>query len=186
MAADDLVDIVDEFDRVERVTTRFWMRRDNLRHRGVGIAVLDGDDRLLIHRRADDKDVWPGHWDLAAGGVLASEEDYLAAAHRELAEELGIVDAELHFVGEFRFVDESVDVITHCFIARYAGDIIFNDGEVAEARWVTAEEFVELADVLTWVPDSMSMVPDVLMAHVDRWRFVLNASNGDEPDREDA
>jgi isopentenyldiphosphate isomerase len=175
MAADDLVDVVDDFDRVERVTTRAWMRRDNLRHRGVGIVVLDSEDRLLIHRRADDKDVWPGHWDMAAGGVLASGESYVEAARRELEEELGIVDADLHFVGEQRFEDESVNVITHGFIARHDGDVVFNDGEVAEARWVTAEEFVDLLDVLPWCPDSLSMVPSALMAHVDRWRFILNA-----------
>ena len=175
MAADELVDIVDDVDRVDRITTRAWMRRDNLRHRGVGVAVLDSEDRLLIHRRADDKDVWPGYWDMAVGGVLASGEDYIDGAHRELEEELGIVDAVLHFVGEQRFEDESVNVISHCFIARHDGDIVFNDGEVAEARWVTAEEFVELVNVLTWCPDSLSMVPDALMAHVDRWQFVLAA-----------
>jgi isopentenyldiphosphate isomerase len=176
MAADDLVDVVDEFDRVERVTTREWMRRDNLRHRGVGIAVLDSEDRLLIHRRADDKDVWPGFWDMAAGGVLASGESYLDGARRELSEELGIVDTPLRFVGEQRFEDESVRVITHCFIARHDGDIAFNDGEVAEARWITAEEFADLVDVLTWCPDSLSMVPNALMAHARRWRYVLGAA----------
>ena len=177
VAADDLVDVVDDFDRVERVTTREWMRRDNLRHRGVGIAVLDSDDRLLIHRRADDKDVWPGFWDMAAGGVLASGESYLEGARRELAEELGIVGVPMHFVGEQRFEDESVRVITHCFIARHDGDVVFNDGEVAEARWVTAEEFTDLVDVLTWCPDSLSMVPDALMAHMRSWRYVLGAAD---------
>ena len=184
MAAEDLVDVVDEFDRVERVTTRASMRRDNLRHRGVGIAVLDSDDRLLIHRRADDKDVWPGYWDMAAGGVLASGESYVDGARRELSEELGIVDAPLHFVGEQRFEDDSVRVITHCFIARHDGDIVFNDGEVAEARWVTAEEFADLVGVLTWCPDSLSMVPDALMAHVRRWRYVLGAASRQATDAE--
>ena len=184
MATDDLVDVVDDFDRVERVTTRAWMRRDNLRHRGVGIAVLDSDDRLLIHRRADDKDVWPGYWDMAAGGVLASGESYVDGARRELFEELGIVDAPLHFVGELRFEDDSVRVITHYFIARHDGEVVFTDGEVVEARWVTAEEFADLLGVLTWCPDSLSMVPDVLMAHVRRWRFVLRAPSGESTDGE--
>ena len=175
MAADELVEIVDDFDRVERIAPRSEMRRRNLRHRGVAIVVLDSEDRLLIHRRADDKDVWPGYWDLAAGGVLQSGETYVDGAHRELEEELGIGDAVMHFVGEQRFEDESVNVITHCFIARHDGDIVFNDGEVAEARWVTAEEFVELVDVLTWCPDSLSMVPGAVMADVERWRYVLHA-----------
>ena len=32
------------------------------------------DGRLLVHRRSDDKDLWPGRWDLAVGGVVAAGE----------------------------------------------------------------------------------------------------------------
>lgn len=174
MAAEDLVDVVDEFDRVERVVTREVMRRENLRHRGVGVAVLDSSDRLLIHRRADDKDVWPGYWDMAVGGVLAAGESYADAAQREMDEEIGIFVPSLHFIGEERYEDDDVKVIAHCFIARYDGDIVFNDGEVAEARWVTAEEFADLVDELTWCPDSLSMVPSALMASMDEWRLALS------------
>ncbi len=86
---DTLIDIVDEDDRVVDVVTRREMRARNLRHRSVGIAVLDAEGRVLIHRRADTKDVWPGRWDLAVGGVVDSGERWEVAAARELAEEIG-------------------------------------------------------------------------------------------------
>ncbi len=86
----ELVDVVDDDDRVTATVTRAQMRAENLQHRSVGIAVLGTDGRLLVHRRADDKDVWPGRWDLAAGGVVAAGEEYAAAAVRELREEVGI------------------------------------------------------------------------------------------------
>ena len=49
----------------------------------------DPAGRLYVHRRTDDKDVYPGMYDMTAGGVLAVGETYLEAARRELAEELG-------------------------------------------------------------------------------------------------
>ena len=71
---DELVDIVDDDDHVIATVTRREMRAGRLLHRSVGIAVMSSDDRLLIHRRSLDKDVWPGWWDIAAGGVVLSGE----------------------------------------------------------------------------------------------------------------
>ena len=71
-------------------TTALWqpvsraeMRAHNLQHRAVSTAVLGSDGRLLVHRRSATKDVWPGMWDLAAGGVVAASETYDDAARRE-------------------------------------------------------------------------------------------------------
>ena len=80
----ELVDIVDDDDRVVATVTRAEMRANRLQHRAVSIAVLSSDGRLLVHRRADTKDLWPGMWDLAAGGVVAAGETYAQAARREL------------------------------------------------------------------------------------------------------
>jgi len=82
----ELVDIVDDDDRVVATVTRAQMRAGRLQHRAVSIAVMSSDRRLLVHRRSDDKDLWPSMWDMAAGGVVAAGESYDAAAHRELAE----------------------------------------------------------------------------------------------------
>ncbi|MGA1680823.1 MAG: NUDIX domain-containing protein [Ilumatobacteraceae bacterium] len=88
--SDELVDVVDRQDRVLRVVTRSEMRRDRLCHRAVFIAISDGEGRILVHRRALTKDIWPGWLDIAVGGVVASGETYDEAAERELAEEVGV------------------------------------------------------------------------------------------------
>ena len=71
------------------------MRATSLQHRSVGIAVIGSRRRLLVHRRADDKDLWPGRWDLAAGGVVGCRRDLRRCGARELAEELGIGGAPI-------------------------------------------------------------------------------------------
>ena len=139
-SADELVDVVDEHDRVVRVVTRGEMRSDRLRHRTVFIVVVNSSGDVLVHRRADHKDVWPGRWDLAAGGVLASGEGYDKGAGRELAEELDIVEVALERLGSGTYEDHDVAEIATVYRARWDGPVHFADVEVAEARWMTREE----------------------------------------------
>ena len=161
----ELVDVVHEHDQIIATVTRAEMRRANLRHRGVAVIVLHGDGRLLIHRRADTKDVWPGRWDLAAGGVVAAGEDYDEAARRELAEELGIA-ADLEVLGTSDYSDADVSVVAHVYLARHDGPVTFADGEVAEARWVDWLELAGLLATQAWCPDSISLALPLLLGPV--------------------
>ncbi|HZX53347.1 MAG TPA: NUDIX domain-containing protein, partial [Ilumatobacteraceae bacterium] len=125
---EELVDIVDDDDRVVATVTRREMRANRLQHRGVGVAVMATDGRLLIHRRSAVKDVWPGWWDLAAGGVVLAGETYEEAARRELAEELGVVDVELEYMGSGRFVDETIAELCRGYRVVHDGPFTFDDG----------------------------------------------------------
>lgn len=168
-----MVDIVDEFDVVIDTVPRSHMRAENLRHRGVGIAVLDRHDRLLVHRRADDKDVWPGYWDMASGGVVEAGESYEVAAIRELAEELGIEGVPLTALGRIIFEDDDVRVISQCYFVRFDGEVRCTDGEVVEVRWVSPEEYTAMRTTVRWCPDSAATFPPLLSAIVPAWLIVL-------------
>jgi isopentenyldiphosphate isomerase len=154
---DTLVDIVDADDHVIEVVTRREMRAQNLRHRSVGIAVLDAGGRVLIHRRAEHKDVWPGRWDLAVGGVVDSGETWEAAASRELAEEVGS-RASIREIGRGSYEDRDVTAIVRMFVAHDDGPFTFADGEVVEAFFVSMDELRERIGRDVFVPDSVAMV----------------------------
>ncbi len=154
---DTLVDIVDEDDQVVDVVTRREMRARNLRHRSVGIAVLDHEGRVLVHRRADTKDVWPGRWDMAVGGVVDAGEGWEEAAARELAEEVGS-RAPITEIGRGRYEDDDVRAIGRMYVARDDGPFEFADGEVVEAFFVTVAELRERIARDVFVPDSLVMV----------------------------
>ncbi len=85
-SAAELVDIIDDDGDVERVVTRAEMRAGRLRHRCTFVLVWSTGGEVLIHRRSDHKDMWPGRWDLTCGGVTASGEQAEDAARRELRE----------------------------------------------------------------------------------------------------
>jgi 8-oxo-dGTP pyrophosphatase MutT (NUDIX family) len=134
------------------------MRRENLRHRSAAIVVLSTDGRLLIHRRADSKDLHPGWWDVCAGGVVGVGESYEQAARRELAEEIGVVDVPLEPLGTGRFEDDHSRELSELYLAISDGPFDFADGEVAEARFVTPAELRDLMGHERFLPSCGAMV----------------------------
>jgi isopentenyldiphosphate isomerase len=160
--AQEPVEVVDEDDRVLGVVPRARMRRENLRHRAVFVAVYATDGRLLVHRRAETKDVWPGWWDLAVGGVVTAGESYDEAARREVAEEVGARDVVPEPLGGGRYEDADVRVIGRCYKITHDGPISFDDGEVVEARWVTREELHQLLTTERFLPDSVALLLPLL------------------------
>jgi isopentenyldiphosphate isomerase len=161
-AGDEPVDVVDDDDRVIATVTRAEMRARRLQHRAVFVLVTGPDGRWLVHRRSDDKDVWPGRWDLAVGGVVGAGETYAAAAAREVAEEIGFEGAMPVEIGGGRYVDDDVAVIGRCFRVDYDearhGPLRFADGEVVEARWVTPDELDTMVAHHPFVPDSLVLL----------------------------
>ena len=160
--ADELVDLVDADDRVVGVISRREMRQYRGRHRTVFIVVRSGAGDVLVHRRADHKDVWPGRWDLAAGGVVASGETYDEAAVRELAEELGIEGVALQRLGRGAYEDTDVAEIAVVYGAEWDGPIRFADGEVTAAEWVSRRELAAALRDRSFVPDSVALVLPLL------------------------
>src|SRR5215475_15086358 len=94
-AADEIVVIVDEHNKVVGAVPRREMRAKNLPHRSTYILVFNSQGALYVQKRTMTKDVFPGYYDPASGGVVLAGESYEESARRELAEELGIQDVPL-------------------------------------------------------------------------------------------
>jgi len=150
--------VVDADDVVVATVPRAIMRRQRLRHRVTFVVVRSSDGRVLVHRRSDDKDVWPGRWDVAVGGVVTAGEGYDDAARRELAEEVGVHGVPLVAIGSGQYEDEDVRVVARLYEAVHDGPFTFADGEVVEARFVTAAELQERLARHSFVPDSVALL----------------------------
>ena len=92
----EIVQIVDRNNKIIDAVPRSVMRRDRLIHRASYILVFNRNNELFIQKRTMSKDVYPGYWDIAAGGVVLANESYLQSANRELHEELGVTDIPLY------------------------------------------------------------------------------------------
>ncbi|MYV52813.1 NUDIX domain-containing protein [Streptomyces sp. SID3212] len=89
-AADEILDVVDENDRVVGQAPRGEVYAKRLRHRCVFVLARDAEDRVFVHRRTAEKLVFPSLYDMFVGGVLGAGETYDEAALREAEEELGV------------------------------------------------------------------------------------------------
>ncbi|MEU9991240.1 NUDIX domain-containing protein [Streptomyces sp. NPDC048045] len=88
--AEEILDIVDEHDRVVDRVRRGEAYVRGLRHRCVFIQARDAAGRLFVHRRTATKLVFPSLYDMFVGGVVGAGESYDEAALREAEEELGV------------------------------------------------------------------------------------------------
>ncbi|MCW5208454.1 NUDIX hydrolase, partial [Desulfobulbus sp. US2] len=67
---EEIVQIVDEHNRELGELPRRLMREQRLIHRASYILVFNAVGELFIQKRTTTKDVYPGYWDVAAGGVV--------------------------------------------------------------------------------------------------------------------
>jgi 8-oxo-dGTP pyrophosphatase MutT (NUDIX family) len=154
--AEEVVALVDRDGRQVGRAPRPVVRRDNLLHAATAVLVRDPAGRIYVHRRSPDKDWAPDAHDAAAGGVLQAGEDPAAAAARELAEELGILDAALRPLGTSLFEDDTTRCVEHVFETTWDGPVTHADGEVVWGAWMTLPELAaHLADPgWPFVPDT--------------------------------
>lgn len=87
---EELLEVLDEDGRVVGVEPRTKVHSLGLPHRAVHILVRDPSGRLLLQKRANDKETAPGLWDTSVGGHVPAGEPVLLAALREAREELGL------------------------------------------------------------------------------------------------
>jgi 8-oxo-dGTP pyrophosphatase MutT (NUDIX family) len=158
------VEVLDEAGAVVRVATRAEVRAGNLRHRCTYIAVVDGEGQLVVHQRADWKDVHPGYWDLCFGGVCGVGEAWEESAARELAEEAGITVAGLQLLGPVAYDADDGHIVGRAYLARWSGPVTCPDGEVV------AVDRIPLVGLGPWLtgrpvcPDSAAVVAPLLTA----------------------
>lgn len=70
-------------------------------HATVHIWLFTSDGKILLQKRALNKKVFPGLWDISVAGHIGAGEKILSAAKREVFEEIGLTleDKELIKIG---------------------------------------------------------------------------------------
>ncbi len=156
-AADERVDVIDDAGRTVAVVTRQEMRRRRLPHRCTYILVFDRAGRLFVHLRTPTKDVFPNHWDVAVGGVLAAGESFADGAHREVREELG-VDGTLEELFPFRYEDVATVVQAQVYRLVHDGPFTLQVEEIVRGEFVTFAELRERSRRDWYCPDGLAVL----------------------------
>ena len=157
MRIQEFFDIVDENGQpTGAVISRDEAHRDGILHRTSHVWVIRKTDRgydILLQKRSEEKDSFPGMFDTSSAGHIPAGDEPLDSALRELEEELGIKakPEQLHYAGSFRSRYEKEfhgkifrdNEVTSVYVYDDPIDIntlTLQEAEVSEVRWFDMDE----------------------------------------------
>ncbi|MEU5464920.1 NUDIX domain-containing protein [Streptomyces althioticus] len=170
MSADEILDIVDEHDRVIGQAPRGEAYARGLRHRCVFVLARDAEDRVFVHRRTPTKLVFPSLYDMFVGGVVGAGETYDEAALREAEEELGVsgLPAPSHLFTFLYDDDGSRTWWSAVYEVRCEPSVHPQAEEVAWHAFLPEEEVQRRLGEWEWVPDGLAAYERLRAYRADR------------------
>ena len=156
----EIVDVVDKRgiptgEQVEREQAHTL----GIRHRTSHVWIVrrkEGRLQVLLQKRSENKDSFPGCYDISSAGHIPAGVDFVSSAVRELKEELGceVKPEELIYCGqrcfEFQdtfhgkvFHDNQVSNVYALWLDREPETFSLQKEEVSEVKWFDFQECME-------------------------------------------
>ena len=158
---EEYFDVVDEKGiPTGETVSRSVAHATGVRHRTAHVWIMrrspEGGVQVLLQKRSQNKDSFPGEYDTSSAGHIQAGDEPLESALRELEEELGIKGRkedlcpvgtfEISYQEEFHgkpFVDEEI-----AFVFIYLGEVeaeklTLQEDEIDSVRWFSFEEIRE-------------------------------------------
>jgi 8-oxo-dGTP pyrophosphatase MutT (NUDIX family) len=164
-ASDEIVAIVDERNHVVGAAPRRAMRVQRLPHRSTYVLVFNSQGHLYVQKRTLSKDVFPGYYDPAAGGVVLAGETYEQGAQRELEEEMGIRRTPLTHLFDFYYEDENTRVWGRVYSCVYDGEVVLQAEEVESGSYMRISDILARAETEQFTPDGLYVLRRYLADH---------------------
>lgn len=153
----EYVDVLDENGiRTGEIVSREEAHRTGKWHRAIIVAIVNGENKVLIQKRSEKKKKRPGMWDISVAGHVSAGQDSLSASMREVSEEVkvdfrwDIAAKDFRYMFSYRCQEEFEDGTIEnqfydVFIMREtkietAEKVQFQEEEVSEVRLVSPSE----------------------------------------------
>ena len=147
---DERLLVVDRDDHVIGVSTRANLHRKRQWHRQVYVFLVNAEQEVLIQMRGALAQFDSGKWTASVSGHVREDEVYLAAARRELQEEIGVSLSELEYLGKTLAYSESHGEVcggpSAVFMAAVGSevDVVARlEEEVAQVAWFAMQSIAE-------------------------------------------
>jgi isopentenyldiphosphate isomerase len=160
----ELFDVVDEEDNVIGKASREECHENGFIHRSVMFFVFDSKGRVLVTKRTENKDFFPGYYSIVLGGHVHAGEDYEEAVVREVEEEIGLsVKPFLISTFKKRIPEERENVKVFGVVAK--DDIDLNKDELESGEFLKFEELEERFENVDFLPET-EILYSILFAHL--------------------
>lgn len=135
----EFLDIVDEEDSVIGKDTRENIHARHEIHRGVHVLVINSKGEVLLQKRSEKKDYYPGYYDSSVGAQVLSGESYEQAAKRETKEELGFTPKRLVKICDYNSYSKRQREKRRLFVCFSDGPFEIDKNEVELVDWFSPE-----------------------------------------------
>lgn len=156
----ELLDIVDENGiPTGKTTDRETAHAQGIRHRTSHVWIVrkkEGRLQILLQKRSEEKDSYPGCYDISSAGHIPAGVEFIPSAIRELKEELGCSAQEEQFIycGQRAitydhifhgkpFHDRQVSNVYALWLDKEPEEFVLQKEEVSEVRWFDFEDCVQ-------------------------------------------
>ena len=163
------MELWDIYDFRRNKTGNYIQKGENLNeneyHLIAHVCLFNKAGEMLIQKRKENKEDWPGKWDISAGGAAKAGEESFQAAERELFEELGIkMSLELRRPVITVYFDDGFDdyyilELDDCILST----IHYQKEEIDTIEWASRERIVELINQGTF---------DIILPFIDTIFFM--------------
>ena len=150
---EEMLDLVNEQgDPIGRAVPRSEAHRLGLRHRTSHVWLVrrkNGVLEVLLQKRSDEKDSFPGCYDISSAGHIPAGQGFVDSALRELKEELGVTaqpqdlilcgQRSFQFSAVFHgkpFKDNQVSNVYLLWLDRDAEEFTLQKEEISAVRWM--------------------------------------------------
>jgi len=141
---EEMIDVLDDEGNFLETLPRSIVREKKLNHEGSDVLVFNSKGQLFIQQRAAIKALDPLLWDIINGGWVSSGEDVEESALREIEEELGIKNTKINFLTKILFEADDRKYFGNIFYCIYDREMVFQEIEVAQGKFIELEELEEL------------------------------------------
>jgi len=147
--SDELLDVVDDNDKVNSQELRTVVHQRGLQHRGVHVFLFTREGRLLIQQRSKDRATSPSLLDCSVSEHVQAGEDYLTAAQRGMKEELGLKGTQVREIVTFRMNygphDNEISRLFQGFVDPAL--VQFDPVEIEKIRYFSLIELLERMEI---------------------------------------
>lgn len=141
---DELLDVVDEADRVTRQEPRSVVHELGLLHRGVHVLLVAPNGELLVQKRSAQRKQYASLLDCSTSEHVKAGESYEQAAARGLLEELQLQVPRLRPLIKFKLNyglnDNEISVVFEGSTGRTS--IEHDPGEIESIQWIREDELM--------------------------------------------
>jgi len=133
------------------VLSRKEIHRQGLWHEAILVAIINEQNKVLMQQRSQEKDKFPGLWDLTVAGHVPAAEIPIDTVFSEMMEEMGLVLPKRTKLSELKHIKTFRDqrIIADDFIENQFYNLYVAHANVDPAKIIMQEDEVQQLKLLS-------------------------------------